>query len=415
MRSSSRNPNWYRNDTGATLMLTTALMVVVLGVSALGIDMAQLYVVRGEAQRAADAAALAGGEVFVRQGCTTFSGGCVAGGPQEAMAQRAAEDIASQNLANGKAVVLQQSDIAFNYPNPEEPEVTVTVQLTKARNTAPLTFFANVFGIGSADVTASATAEAFNPSGGNAQVGIGCVKPFLMPNCDYSHTSGPHNPLCPGGTADYFFDPTSGALEHPGTWPNGVVGQPWSLHLQAAPSQWFLIGYTGNSGSALRTYIEECAPSYIACNSVQQTADGKKVGPTDQGTNTLIHANGDGLNQGQDSIDTSTGPPFPITGGSNNPNSNLVGQTFYSPSDSIAAVPVYDGHQLTPGIDSATIIGYFQVFFKDAIHHGNDDQVDVIILNVVGCGSGGSGISGSPPPLVTSNGGTPIPVRLIHK
>jgi hypothetical protein len=389
-------------------------MVVALGVSALGIDMAQLYVVRGEAQRAADAAALAGAEVFVRQGCTTLSGGCVAGGPQEALAKRAAEDIASQNFANGKTVVLQESDIAFNYPNTEEPEITVTAQLTKARNTAPATFFANIFGIGSADVTATATAEAFNPSGGNAQVGIGCVKPYLMPNCDYSHTGGPHNPLCPNGPADYFFDPTSGALEHPGAWPNGVVGESWALHLQASPSQWFLIGYTGNSGAELENYIETCAPSYIACQSVQQTADGKKVGPTDHGTNALIHANDDGLGQGQDSIDTSTGPPFPITGGANNPNPNLVGKTFYSPSDSIAAVPVYDGHQLTAGIDSATIIGYFQVFIKDAIHHGNDDEVDVIILNVVGCGSGGTGIGGSPPPLVTSNGGTPIPVRLIH-
>src|SRR5215472_17206294 len=125
MESHCRKEKWNRNDSGATLVITTGVMVVALGVSALGIDMAQLYVVRGEAQRAADAAALAGAEVFVRQGCTTLSGGCVAGGPQEALAKRAAEDIASQNLANGKAVTIQESDIAFNYPNTEEPEITV--------------------------------------------------------------------------------------------------------------------------------------------------------------------------------------------------------------------------------------------------------------------------------------------------
>src|SRR5262249_49438828 len=75
---------------GATLILVAVGLGVFLGISALAIDLAMLYVTRNEAQRAADAAALAGAKVFVTSGCTSAPGGCVAGGPQEAPARNQA-------------------------------------------------------------------------------------------------------------------------------------------------------------------------------------------------------------------------------------------------------------------------------------------------------------------------------------
>jgi hypothetical protein len=392
--------------------MVAASLVMLLAASALAIDLGLLYVARNEAQRAADAAALAGAAAFVSSGCTSAVGGCVAGGYQEAMAQAQAEAAGGQNYIVGQAASIQNGDVSFSYPNPEEPEITIQIERTAARGSAVPTLFARVFGVRSVDVSASATAEAFNPSGSSVPVGFGCVVPFLVPNCDPVHTA-PVNGVCNGGTggAGYFINPTTGQIQNPGTYPSGVVGETWALHSNAAPSQWYLVAYTGQSGSNLRSYISQCTPQTVSCGSTINTMNGKKVGPTDQGTNARINASGDGLGQGQDSISTSVGPPFPITGGANNPDPGLVGQTFYGPSNSLAVVPVYDGHALNPGGDTVTVVGFMEIFIQDALHHGNDDEVDAIVLNVSGCASGGS--SGSTP-TVTSIGASPIPIRLIR-
>jgi len=304
------------------------------------------------------------------------------------------------------------------------------------------------------DVSASATAEAFNPSGSNTSIGVSCLRPFLVPNCDPVHTvaagnseantncpltAGQSNGLggpivCPGGAAtcyaSYFFDPNNnGALVNPGTcvWNStnhtcssgGAVGEPWALHDSGGPSTWYELQFTNESGSALRTYIHTCAAETIACDRPLNVKNGQAVGPTDQGVDDLIHASGTGLNQGQDTICSPSGAnssgsvctstPFPITGGSNNPYA-LSGQTFYSPSDSIALAGVYDGHTLSSGnTNTVTIIGFIELFFVDAQGPPND-LVDTVILQLSGCGS----VANSGPP-VTTTGGSVVPIRLIHQ
>jgi Putative Flp pilus-assembly TadE/G-like len=414
------------NERGSTLLIVALAMVGLLAVCAFAIDLANFYLARAEAQRAADAAALAGATIFVNDGCT--NAGCVSGGPQEAPARQQAEWIGDQNYIAGKAASIQDGDVTFSYPSPQEPQVTVV-----ARSSVP-TFFAKIFGISTANVSASATAEAYNPSGGNAPVAVACLKPFLLPNCDPTHTT-PTNSVCTGGTTQgYFFNPNSSPpyqLAHPGVYPAGIIGMPWALHTNAVPSQWYLVGFDGappSSGSALRDHIAECTPEILSCGSTLTTANGKKVGPTTQGTEALINANGDGLNQGQDSINTSDTttcpgsspslPIFPITGGANNPNPSLVGKIFcdYSESPSVATVPVYTGGSLTPGGSNITVVGYMQVFIQQADHNKNSDDVDVIILNASGCGGspgGGGGGGGNPTPIVAA-GGSAIPIRLIR-
>jgi hypothetical protein len=397
-------------ETGSVLVIVAFSMVVLLAASALAIDMANLYMARAQAQRAADAAALAGAQDFIISGCTT--GGCSAGGVQETLARPQAVAAGAQNYIAGQAASIQAGDITFSYPTPEEPQITVTAKA------AVSTFFAKVFGIQSVNVSATATAEAYNPSGGNAPVAAACLKPFLVPNCDPTHTS-PTNAVCTGGGPQgYFFDLSTGAIARPGVYPAGVIGMPWALHSDAGPSQWYLVGFGGappSSGAAIRTHISECTPAPLSCGSTLTTANGNNVGPVDQGTNDLINANGDGLNQGQDSIDTSVGPPFAITGGSSNPNPALRGKVFYnySESPSVVTVPVYTGNSLPPGGTTVTIVGYMQVFVKDANHQGQDDEVDVTILNISSCGGSSGGGGGGVTPIVAA-GGSPIPIRLIR-
>ncbi|HEV2248001.1 MAG TPA: pilus assembly protein TadG-related protein [Terriglobia bacterium] len=411
-RGRARRP--FGAEEGSVLVMVAAALVMLLGVCAMAIDMANLYLARAQAQRAADAAAMAGAKSFLITGCATS--GCIAGGIQETGGRQQAEAAGAQNYIAGQPASIADSDITFNYPNSLEPQITVVAKATVS------TFFAKIFGITTSNVSATSTAEAYNPAGGgNAPIAAACLKPFLMPNCDPtpSHASPPNN-SCQGvaGAYGYFFDPTTGAIEHPGTYPSGVIGMPWTLHSNAGPSQWYLVGFNGappSSGAALRTHIKECTPAPLSCGATLTTANGKILGPTNQGTDALINANGDRLNQGQDSIDTSVGPPFAITGGANNPNSALVGKTFfdYSQSPSVVTVPVYTGNALPPGGTTVTIIGYLQVFIKDANHNANSDDIDVVILNISSCGGAPPGGGGGTPPIIAA-AGSPVPIRLIR-
>ncbi|HVB34689.1 MAG TPA: pilus assembly protein TadG-related protein [Patescibacteria group bacterium] len=419
-------------ERGASLILVGMALVALLAALSLAIDLGMLYVARSQAQQAADAAALAGATTLANSNCIMAAGGCVAGGSQETQATQQAETTGAQDSVMGQAASIQDSDVSFNYPNPQEPEITVTVQRSAARGNAVPTLFAHVFGVNAVNVMAKATAEAVNPTGGGAPVGYGCVAPFLVPNCDPDHInipSGNVNGACDDGNggAGYFINQTTGQLENPGVYSSGgVVGEPWQLHSDASPSQWYLVAYNtnlatqistsngnGQSASLLRQYISECVPQLLSCGQTVSTFNGKSVGPTGQGTDARINASGDGLGKGQDTIDTSIGPPFPFTGGANNLNQSLVGQTYYGPSPSQVLVPVYDGHQLNPGGDTATIVGFMQLFIQDASHQGNADLIDTIVLKVIPCASGGGNEDGTTP-AISDAGGMAVPVRLIR-
>jgi len=400
-------------EEGSVLVMVAAALVMLLGVCAIAIDMANLYLARAQAQRAADAAALAGAKSFLTSGCAT--GGCTAGGIQETDGRRQAVGAGAQNYIAGQpASIDPNADVTFSYPNPQEPQITVVAKATVS------TFFAKIFGVSTSNVSATATAEAYNPAGGGgAPLAAACLKPLLMPNCDPApgHTS-PANLNCATQPQGYFFDPSTGDIARPGAYPTGVIGMPWTLHSNAGPSQWYLVGFNGappSSGAALRTHIKECAPAPISCGDTLTTANGNNLGPTNQGVDALINASGDGLNNGQDSIDTTIGPPFAITGGSSNPISALVGKTFfdYSESPSVVTVPVYTGNLLPPGGTTVTIVGYMQVFIKDANHNGSSDDIDVVILNISSCGGAPPGGAGGTTPIIAA-AGSPVPIRLIR-
>ena len=128
-----------------------------LAAASLAIDLGLLYVGRSEAQRAADAAALAGASAFVDSGCTSMTGGCVAGGTQETLARQEAETVGAQDSVMGQAANIEDGDISFNYPTPMEPQVSVTVQRSAARGNAIPMLFSRLFGVTLGGVAATAT------------------------------------------------------------------------------------------------------------------------------------------------------------------------------------------------------------------------------------------------------------------
>lgn len=387
-------------------------MVVILGMAALAIDLGYLYIARNEAQRAADAAALAGAGALVSSGYTS---GLVSQATAATLATAQATAAGDLNTVGGSAVQIQSSDVTVDFTYSGDPRVTVTVQRSAARGNALPTFFAAIFGINSEGVSAQATAEAYNPSPGGPPVATTCVKPWLIPNCDQTrHANNPVNANCNfGGNKkfDSFIDPNSGAILNPGgVSSGGVVGETLPF-----------VAYTGNGTSrksATKFYpvaissqtgdytsdIETCNPTPLSCGDVVKTIAGNVKPQTIQATEQLIHASGTGMSQGQDTIDTAGNPPFALTSGPANPYispGSLIGS-----SDSIVSLPIYDGSNLKLGTDSGTIIGFMQLFLTEVANTGTFTG---IVLNVAGCGSsrsqGGQNVAQGP---------TPVTVRLVQ-
>jgi Putative Flp pilus-assembly TadE/G-like len=428
------------SERGVSLLLIAIGMVFVLGIAGLGVDLASLYVGRNQAQRAADAAALSGAQTLVTAGCTS-AGGSTLSASCQALARQRAIAVGNANLIAGVSPAIADADVTFPSTSTTDPQIKVVASRNTAHSNAMPTFFVKIFGINSANVSASAKAEAFNPSGTGNSVGAECLKPWLLPNCDQQHSASPGNPNCLG--YDYFINPSTGAIQNPGVAPTGVQGEQFIIKpgdpnsdSTAAPGKFWPVflpagsvasdcpdcakgsggGGTG-SGSLYRYNIECCNHNTVVCGQqVIQPITGNMVGPTEQGVDCLIHQGGSKNNpSGMDTFDPNS---WTITAGSGNPY-GLSGAI--TTSDSVVTIPVYDGTVLCPGnscpsTTTVTVIGFVQLFvsYEDGSNQGN---VYTRVMNISSCAGGsggGSGGSGGTGGGTITSGGSPIPVRLIQ-
>jgi Flp pilus assembly protein TadG len=167
------------------LLVAVVLLFIVVAMAALAIDLTTFYTARSEAQIAADGAALAGARVLANSGTTSDP----TDSPLvdvEPLATTIATQVARHNEVGGRN--LYDAEVSVSFPNAANgtgynPQIQVRV----TRSDLP-TFFARIWGRSTITVSATATAEAYNPSGPNASVsGIvpiapTCVKPWLLPN-----------------------------------------------------------------------------------------------------------------------------------------------------------------------------------------------------------------------------------------
>jgi hypothetical protein len=148
-----------RGERGVTLVLMALMMFLILGMSALVVDYGMIKAAKAEAQRAMDAAALAGASAFLVPDPAT---------DYEALAIERAHEFGQKHTVRNVQIT--------------DPEVTVTVDLAartvKAdwyRGNLPL-WFANIFGSSTMGLSASATARA--SQSGNTR----CLKPVALPD-----------------------------------------------------------------------------------------------------------------------------------------------------------------------------------------------------------------------------------------
>ena len=148
-----------QDQSGQAILMTVLFLTVLIGVAALTVDVGSWYRQQRQAQATADAAALAGAQVL----------------PSDTVqAQTLAAQYATANGGIGAGGITLRSDF--------EPHDTVVVQVSKD---VP-SFFANIFNIDHATVTATAAARADVPNQvfGVAPIAVYKNHPFLTgPGC----------------------------------------------------------------------------------------------------------------------------------------------------------------------------------------------------------------------------------------
>jgi Flp pilus assembly pilin Flp len=191
-----------RNEKGATAVLVAVLLIVLLSFAALAIDIGYLTVTRNQLQNVSDAAALAGArQLGILYGgidgpsgiepmsyeeqqvydCTaqltyqgSYSGSTPANDCELILAS--VKDAAIGNSAAGKNIEVRDEDIAIGVWAPDasgamlftqttlHPDAVRVVARRDASENGPIrTFFANIFGVDTMNVSATATASLNGP------------------------------------------------------------------------------------------------------------------------------------------------------------------------------------------------------------------------------------------------------------
>lgn len=469
-----------------TMLLVAAAMVAIVGMAVLSIDVITLYLAKEEAQRSADAAALAAARILSLSGITgdptnsTSNWGAICGASGVATLQ--AQAVVAQNIVGNQTaptvsvtysagtngtVGAGTTDCSSLATSAFGVNPLVTVKVTQA---GLPNFFSRIWTRSGNTISATATAEAFNPSemftsGGNQAAGgtitpvqPRCVKPWVIPNLD------PMNPAGCTTACTGFVNAATGAIQHPGISLNGagttgVIGETFWLvpdcqHgnpnycnplgaaeanfpvspalIPAAPNLLSLPGQVGtpvtaipscSTGDPYEDAIEGCdSPTNYQCgvlnaNAVDLTKHNPGVNSITNAVACLIHQT-DTTNttssSGQDYLKTTgtfgdpSAYPFQILPGSSNPLGAALAGTPITSSNSIVSLPIYDQIAF-PTIPSNAVTSVTFIGFLEVFINAVDLNGNrlVTVLNVTGCGNG-TNPTGSP---VT--GSSPVPVRLI--
>ena len=170
-----------RDERGITMLIVAVAMVAIIGMAALSIDIITLYLAREEAQRSADAAALTAARVISMSGITgaattdidptywqAICGGATGTATQAALAVLNQNAVSGSVLASssikysaGNGSTMSSSTDCSSLPDAFGVNPIVTVQVQQA---GLPTFFSRIWRRTTNTVSATASAEVFNPS-----------------------------------------------------------------------------------------------------------------------------------------------------------------------------------------------------------------------------------------------------------
>jgi hypothetical protein len=440
-----------RYERGQTILLVAVSLVSLLAMAALAIDIVTLYVARSEIQRAADAAALAAAKAIADSGVTSLDSGS---------ANLTAAQSLAQNMATAAVTALVNSNSSYNLVNGTPPTLAtatpipvdfsrqgnphVTIQLSSSN--LP-TFFSRIWGGTPPSVTATATAEAYNPANLPTITPIAptSVKPWLVANADPNNGGAP---FVNTTTPDWVVD--SAAIGESFDLVSDCQGNTTPCNLKQNPPKFPRRGtrqvdyvpalVTPNSANVCPISVGSCNSSCLGASSYELSVECADVnaysslncgtgsttvtwdsnvnpggvdGPTAIGAECLIHATGPGAGPQQDTLNPLLWPnaPMQITGGTCSASpAQLVAN-----SSSVATIPIIDTAQpLRASGQPLTIVGFLQAFINQVDLGGGRGappagSVNITVLNIAGCSSTNNNAN----PVVGGSGTSPVPVRLI--
>lgn len=160
---------------GATAVFVAVALAALLGMVALAVDVGMLMKVRADAQRAADAAALAGAQDFM----TGSDPQAVKGAALNHALEYASRNYVGWKYVDTSGVIVIDSGARY-VGNTPEVYVQVMPDTQKVRvfirRSTTATWFGHMLGIDFVPITVKAAAQAVNAGTGK------CVKPFALPD-----------------------------------------------------------------------------------------------------------------------------------------------------------------------------------------------------------------------------------------
>jgi Flp pilus assembly protein TadG len=259
---------------GSALIMTTVAIVALLSFAIIAIDGAMLLTTKGQLQKAADSAALAGASGLINGSQT--------------IARTRAIAFASYNKAvrnTLEPVGITAGDVTF----PQSNHCRVTTHRTAATGDALRTYFLRVIALGranTADVTAVAEAYAYDVCS------TPCLKPWAIP--DRWNDANLNNTWDPGE----YYDPIATGYKVPSDVGLQVILKVGNANDTMTRSQFYPVDYPPRNypggpapitgGSAYRDWIAGCCPYTVGPGDQLQTEQGAKTGPTTQGCRDLI-------------------------------------------------------------------------------------------------------------------------------
>ncbi len=274
-------------ERGVTMVLVAVAMVAIIAMAAMSIDLVTLYLAREEAQRAADSAALAAARVISVSGITGTANpgnnpgywGAICGPTPTGWATQAALSAAAQNSVGGNSVSVSvnYSDGSSTVADCSTLSAAFAVNplvIVKIVPTSIPSFFSRIWGIAGSSISASATAEVFNPSASNVN-GIApgadvtpveprCVKPWIVPNLD------------PGNPPNPIVSLTNGQIQHAGISTDGsgltgIIGETFNLFADCGPTTTTCLGGLPSTPSFHPT--TRLTPTYLAAWGIEPISE----------------------------------------------------------------------------------------------------------------------------------------------
>lgn len=295
----------FSSERGAVLIHAGVAMIGLLAFSALSIDYGVLWVARGQAQNAADAAALAA--------ATSMAYGDPGDPGFTARVRGVAVAVAQANAVWGESPAINPAtDVTVGPCPPGAPGipdqcVRVDVYRNQARANPLPAFFAQLVGVPNQGVRATATAQVA------AGLSTTCMKPWIIPdkwierrpvaktwdiNDIFDRYNNRVNALLPNPPPLDEYVPATGSNPGSGFTVPGDIGRRVSLKIENWKDDSISAGNfraidlpgacSGGGGSLYQCNIENCSLTPLKVGDMVDTEPGGMVGPTDKGVSNLI-------------------------------------------------------------------------------------------------------------------------------